>query len=231
VTNRDRGKYGDSKSVPIQKAERTAKYPNHAKNPILSRGSRGSRFKKKFLRRGFGKEGQPLTNLNNDATVPLVSEKTSDSHPAGQSEAAFGADSDDFPFTSKYWRQILCADVPPSRLVADLCSLAPLVLSILYFVFAAVTRFVCGHWPRYSEFTGLMNNSLFFTVNDTFMLWGVFSLCGAPLIWGALHCFKRFRPTLDERRRQILAFIAGWVLFILLLMIDLYGFSSFIIDG
>jgi ABC-type sugar transport system ATPase subunit len=54
VTNRDRGKYGDSKSMPIQKAERTAKYPNHAKNPILSRGSRGSRFKKKFLRRGFG---------------------------------------------------------------------------------------------------------------------------------------------------------------------------------
>jgi hypothetical protein len=115
--------------------------------------------------------------------------------------------------------------------VAELCPLAPLVLSILYVVLAAVTRDVSGHWPLYWEFTDLMYNPLFFTVNDTFWLWGLFSLCGVPLIWGALHCFKRFRPTLRERRRQTQAFLVGWGLFILLLIVDICGFSSFIIDG
>ena len=118
-----------------------------------------------------------------------------------------------------------------ARFVAELCAVAPLGLSFLYFALAVDTRVLLGHWPRYWEFTDLCKIPTFMIVNVTFWWWGIFALCGAPLVWGLLHCFKVVRPTTRQRLRQARTFACGWAIFILLLFVNLCGFSDFVIDG
>jgi hypothetical protein len=56
----------------------TGANPNHAKKPILSRGSRGSRFKKKTLRRGFGCAREACGGRVSFATLRGVPSKQED---------------------------------------------------------------------------------------------------------------------------------------------------------
>ena len=70
-------------------------------------------------------------------------------------------------------------------------------------------------------------------LDKVFGLWTFFSLVGVPTIWMfAKLAFKSSDPSdFGKRRRHIVTFVGGWLVFTLLLLVDPAGFGSAFIDS
>jgi hypothetical protein len=110
----------------------------------------------------------------------------------------------------------------------EICSFAPLGMTALYMLLAVYSRMWAGHWPRYHEYLEVFASPAFPFIGAIFLFSTAASLLLAPLLWGALTW--RARPGFRTVTRQIAVFVAGWLIFILLVIANPYGFTSFLID-
>jgi len=97
-----------------------------------------------------------------------------------------------------------------------------------YVLLALYSRAWMGHWPRYYEYLTVFDSPLFRIIGGAFLLWGAVSLILAPVSWGVVAW--RAWPGRRTAERQATVFVAAWILFILLVAADPYGFTSFLID-
>jgi hypothetical protein len=111
---------------------------------------------------------------------------------------------------------------------AEVCAFAPLGVIALYGMLALYCRVWMGHWPRYYEYLAAFDSPISKIIGAAFLLWAIFSLLVAPVWWGAL--IWRTRPGLKPATRQAAIFIGSWLVFILLVIADPFGFTSFLID-
>jgi hypothetical protein len=108
-----------------------------------------------------------------------------------------------------------------------MCAFAPLGMIALYILLAVYCRAWMGHWPRYYEYLTVYDAPAFRLIGGAFLLSGAVSLLLAPVLWGVLTWRARPRP---EAIRQFIVFIAAWFMFILLVVANPCGFTSFLID-
>jgi hypothetical protein len=85
-----------------------------------------------------------------------------------------------------------------------------------------------GHWPRYHEYLTVYSSPAFPLIGAAFLVWGAASLLLVPVLWAVLTL--RGRPGIKTVIRQVAVFVAAWLLFVLLVVADPFGFSSFLID-
>ncbi len=108
-------------------------------------------------------------------------------------------------------------------------ALAPFLLTGLYLALAVYSRILLGHWPIYSEFSDLNRSAPFWIIWLTFLLWGAFSLLGAPVAW--VIALRRRPVPARWSSRHIITYVAGWILFVALCQFNPHGFTSVLIDG
>ena len=112
-------------------------------------------------------------------------------------------------------------------IAAEVCAFAPLGIIALYILLALFSRAWMGHWPRYYEYLTIWGAPAFRLIAAAFLLWVVISLLLAPLLWGVLALRARAKP---DAVRHVLVYIGSWLIFILLVRADPFGFTSFLID-
>jgi hypothetical protein len=116
----------------------------------------------------------------------------------------------------------------------EVCAASPWLAMAFFIALASVSRRSLGHWPLYWEYWRLLTASNKIRIlNNFFGLWTLFSLLGVPMIYLIIkRGFKRSEPpNIERRKRYITTFILGWVVFIILILVDPFGFSSAFIDS
>jgi hypothetical protein len=114
--------------------------------------------------------------------------------------------------------------------ISWICTLAPIVLLVIFATLAIHVRLGLGYWPRPAGGDGY-ETGLFHFHTSAFMLWFLFAFVAAPPIWVASVIVGWREPRmLKIFAFQVAVFLAGWALVYTVAAWNPAGFAEWFFD-